>query len=301
MPSKPAALPRWATDVTAVISEPSSGAKDVGWTSAQSPPASWMNWLQNLAYQWCAWLDAFESTAHTWTATQTFGITIHNGDASFNSDVFFGLGNVSFGGPAAFGVVSIGTSLALTGAATATFAGLATFNGASVFNGASTFNSVATFANSVALNAHTDVNAVLVFSGTSTILSAVPITFTGANPAKTDPSVNKLSALHLSKAFAHIACNGTTTTTLLEGLNMNAAPTQSGAVISVVFKSPMADANYAVIANVNSGAGSRGYKCEVDSLTVNGFNITLVNDAGTFPTLGDSNAWKIVVDVKGRQ
>lgn len=47
----PDVFPRWATDVGRVL-EPSSGVKDVGWQIDDVPPARWMNWLQNMAYEW---------------------------------------------------------------------------------------------------------------------------------------------------------------------------------------------------------------------------------------------------------
>lgn len=47
----PDGFPRWATDSGRVL-EPSSGVKDTGWQIDDVPPARWMNWLQNLSYEW---------------------------------------------------------------------------------------------------------------------------------------------------------------------------------------------------------------------------------------------------------
>lgn len=47
----PDGFPRWATDSGRVL-EPSSGVKDTGWQIDDVPPARWMNWLQNLQYEW---------------------------------------------------------------------------------------------------------------------------------------------------------------------------------------------------------------------------------------------------------
>jgi hypothetical protein len=55
MSDKPTAVPRWA-DVGAEIIEPPSGRKDIGYTSAQRPPAQYDNWLLNLIYQWLLWI-----------------------------------------------------------------------------------------------------------------------------------------------------------------------------------------------------------------------------------------------------
>lgn len=69
--SKPTNLAEWAT-AAAAIDEPSTPEKQAGWGVDTKPPAQWFNWWQNLVHLWIVWLDAFESTAHTWSATQTF-------------------------------------------------------------------------------------------------------------------------------------------------------------------------------------------------------------------------------------
>lgn len=73
--AKPTLKPRWATTVTADPTryvEPPAGKKDIGWDVGERPPAQYENWLRGTTGQWIDWLDTFESTAHTWTATQTF-------------------------------------------------------------------------------------------------------------------------------------------------------------------------------------------------------------------------------------
>lgn len=42
---------------TAVVTEPSTGQKDVGWIPRQRPPAQYLNWLLWLAYRWLLFLD----------------------------------------------------------------------------------------------------------------------------------------------------------------------------------------------------------------------------------------------------
>lgn len=58
MGAKPSTLPRWA-NVGGAIVVPSSGKLDVGWVSAERPPAQYLNWYQNLVYLWVVFLDAF--------------------------------------------------------------------------------------------------------------------------------------------------------------------------------------------------------------------------------------------------
>lgn len=54
--SRPSKFPRWATDTGG--SEPLEEEKDDGWETNEVPPSGYMNWLQNLAYQWLVWLDS---------------------------------------------------------------------------------------------------------------------------------------------------------------------------------------------------------------------------------------------------
>lgn len=57
MAAKPASTPRWADGGSAEVTEPASGKKDIGWLSAERPPAQYFNWLFNLIYQWMEYLD----------------------------------------------------------------------------------------------------------------------------------------------------------------------------------------------------------------------------------------------------
>lgn len=70
--AKPTNLAEWGTSGSAVIAEPLLAEKQLGWGVAKKPPAQWMNWWMKTVYTWIVWLDAYESTAHTWTALQTF-------------------------------------------------------------------------------------------------------------------------------------------------------------------------------------------------------------------------------------
>lgn len=56
MSVKPTDLARWA-DTGGAIVVPPSGKQDVGWVPGERPPAQFLNWLNNLAYQWHAYID----------------------------------------------------------------------------------------------------------------------------------------------------------------------------------------------------------------------------------------------------
>lgn len=79
---KPVYVPVWATDATYVGGAEAGFDTKVasvegptqGWRPAAEPPAEEWNYWANAVGQWCDWLNVFESTAHTWTATQTFDI-----------------------------------------------------------------------------------------------------------------------------------------------------------------------------------------------------------------------------------
>jgi hypothetical protein len=61
MAAKPGSLPRWA-DVGGAIVVPTSGKKDIGWEPEEKPPAEFLNWFQNLVYQWTDYVDDGELT-----------------------------------------------------------------------------------------------------------------------------------------------------------------------------------------------------------------------------------------------
>lgn len=84
--SKPASLPTWATDTniasgsetgTPTKVEPSSGYKTQGLVPGLNFIGPYFNWLLNLVYQWCAYLDALPSETafvganFAWTGTHT--------------------------------------------------------------------------------------------------------------------------------------------------------------------------------------------------------------------------------------
>lgn len=73
--AKPTLKPRWASTVTGDPTryvEPPTVKKDIGWDVGERPPSQYENWLRGVTGDWIDWLDTFESTPHTWTATQTF-------------------------------------------------------------------------------------------------------------------------------------------------------------------------------------------------------------------------------------
>lgn len=88
--SKPTTLPEWATGGGASVVEPLLAEKQLGWVASTKPPASWFNWILLTIYNWIVWLDAFENTAHTWSALQTFtgGLTVSSA-ATFNAAAHF--------------------------------------------------------------------------------------------------------------------------------------------------------------------------------------------------------------------
>lgn len=107
-------LPRWADTVSANparVVEPPAGKKDIGWDVAEKPPAQWKNWLLLQVYNWLSWLDAFETEAHSWTKTQTFGAGITVSNTTLNTRAVLGTGNGTaegvkgVGGPGGHGVV----------------------------------------------------------------------------------------------------------------------------------------------------------------------------------------------------
>ena len=116
MATKPlsSTLPRYADTVSANparVVEPPSGKKDIGWDVGEKPPAQWKNWLQLQVYNWLVWLDAFETEAHTWTITQTFGGGISASNSTLNTRAIYGIGNGTaegikgVGGPGGNGIV----------------------------------------------------------------------------------------------------------------------------------------------------------------------------------------------------
>jgi hypothetical protein len=50
--TKPTKIPRWADTGGAVITEPLSGLKDVGWVVGDKPSAPHIDWLFNALYEW---------------------------------------------------------------------------------------------------------------------------------------------------------------------------------------------------------------------------------------------------------
>jgi hypothetical protein len=107
-------LPRWADTVAGdptKVSEPAAGKKDMGWLVAEKPPAQWKNWLLLQTYNWLVWLDAFETEAHSWTKTQTFGAGITVSNTTLNTRAILGTGNGTaegvkgIGGPGGHGVL----------------------------------------------------------------------------------------------------------------------------------------------------------------------------------------------------
>jgi len=79
--AKPTSLPRWATDVGAMITEPTEGKKDSGWAPLEKPPAQYFNWWQKVVYLWAVYLDGLTNEALTWAAKHTFAAGLASGVA----------------------------------------------------------------------------------------------------------------------------------------------------------------------------------------------------------------------------
>lgn len=100
---KPTNLAEWGTG-TAPIVEPTLPQKQAGFAVSDRPPAQWFNWFWNLVHLWIVWLDAFESTAHTWSAFQTFSAFENTTTAIFNGSLDVnGAFNLNAGAAASIG------------------------------------------------------------------------------------------------------------------------------------------------------------------------------------------------------
>lgn len=83
--TKPTKVGQWATNANRTL-EPALGEKQVGWEVVKKPPARFMNWLHNVAYQWHNWLNErmFDGVAAkdvTLQGTDETGTDVDGGDA----------------------------------------------------------------------------------------------------------------------------------------------------------------------------------------------------------------------------
>ena len=85
---KPASVPRWASTGAAVIEEPSSGVKDVGWV-VEKPSYKIFNWAMNLAYQWLDFLNPLFTSGGGLSATADSTIA---GSLTVNGTLIAGTG-----------------------------------------------------------------------------------------------------------------------------------------------------------------------------------------------------------------
>lgn len=104
--SKPTVDVTFSTGGTIV--EPSSGEKAAGMSVGAKFPAQWFNFYFNGIWQWVVWLAGFETTAHTWTALQSFGAGAAAGGADGSHGVFDGQG--SNNKPGVYGLAGSGTT-----------------------------------------------------------------------------------------------------------------------------------------------------------------------------------------------
>jgi hypothetical protein len=82
--TKPTNLFRWSTNASTTL-EPAETDKDKGFAVNDRPPARWLNWLWNGAYQWASYLNnlhgetEFLNKTYAWTGGHTFGGTLDLG------------------------------------------------------------------------------------------------------------------------------------------------------------------------------------------------------------------------------
>lgn len=82
--TKPTDLAQWGSTLSpgADLTVPGSTEKLGGWQIGK-PRRQYMNWWQQAVYRWMVWLDALETTAHTWIAEQTFDDAVFSADPTF--------------------------------------------------------------------------------------------------------------------------------------------------------------------------------------------------------------------------
>jgi len=102
MATKPATLPRWATDLTNNTA-PTSGQQDTGWTSNQVAVSSYFNYLAELVYRWMAYLNDGALTGNH-TIAGTLGVT---GDVDITAGELDVSGDITAGGDVYHGNQSI--------------------------------------------------------------------------------------------------------------------------------------------------------------------------------------------------
>lgn len=96
--SKPTQLPRWATAVGALVTEPSEAKKDAGWI-AEPVPADWWNWIWNRTYLWLLWLQDIANQSFVWTGAHDFsGATFIGPAPAWTVISSFGSGMGAVGG-----------------------------------------------------------------------------------------------------------------------------------------------------------------------------------------------------------
>ena len=72
MATKPASLPEFASGGAAAVTAPTAAKKLLGWVVGEKPPAQYLNWWQELVYNWTQYLDDLENQGFTWTIAHTF-------------------------------------------------------------------------------------------------------------------------------------------------------------------------------------------------------------------------------------
>lgn len=91
---RPNKYPRWASSLVRDevthrlnIYEPSEAKKDIGWVAGEVPPRQWVNWSNNLTYQWIKYLDHNVSTPTEYAKDSLPSAASHKAKIVYISDL----------------------------------------------------------------------------------------------------------------------------------------------------------------------------------------------------------------------
>lgn len=245
--SKPTEVPRWATDGAALITEPSSGKKDIGWIE-EPVPADWWNWIWNRTYLWILWLQDITNQALTWTTSHIWNVStpsapgihiIQAGDAS-------GLRSDTTG--------TVSSNAALKGVSTAAAAGVIAEN----VSGGKALDVIGPAAVSTTLavaGVTTTSGGQVVPTGTSIDMQGTANIKFASNPTYNNATANifnnKLHASNTPKSWANVTYDHLLGGIINEGYNIDSVILGDDGLggtdfeqATVYFKQPMSSVNY---------------------------------------------------------
>ncbi len=262
--SKPTVIPEWASNGVEVV-EPSAPKKVTGWADGEKPRHSYMNWLQNAAWQWVVWLNGLQAEALTWSALNTFSAGVVVTQSTTNGDAITATGDgtgsganltggalgagltVTKGAGASAAILADGDLVSTTGGLV--LAGDSYVGGNELVNGTLGVTGATSLSGNVGcaaqlnvagvttltgqLNANGDLTATGAIVNGTTSLNGAAVTAdlaVGGNggttglqmlTADTDsPAANTLTRRNITKAWAHIALNGTAAPTVQAAMNI---------------------------------------------------------------------------------